>query len=143
MNKIIFGIVLVILSGCSNDYSEFEDQKLQGKLSGSIWVASHVSRQIYDFGNKKEEVASIYAEKCKGYDCLSIKSPSINLKRLSLNQGGGNFSMTNNITIYTPPNINFTVTNGIYNISNENGKMKLELKFWIDEENYLNGYIFF
>ena len=142
MKNIILSIPFFFLVGCFGQSNLFDDQTLQGKLSGKDWVAMHVSSQVYDFGggNKKEN-PSIYSEACSGFSCLPLQSSSISFGNLDTSVSEGSFDLNNNITIYTPPSNNVIVTAGNYRVSNEGGKTKLEIEFAHDENNYLNGFI--
>ncbi len=108
----------------------FETYPLQGVINGKHWQAHHVERQ-----------AKIVAEECPEDNCASISSPRILFSNLDLSSDGGNLDYSRNITIYTPPDTNKTISTGSYRVSTtEEGKTKLELSFK-DSDDFLNGYI--
>lgn len=142
MRVLIITIAMLIIISCEGKSGQIKDQPIQGKLFGENWIGVNVATQEYDFGSRKETKTSIYAEQCEEFECLAVKSPSLNIANLDLSQSG-ELSLTNNITIFTPPDKNITITTGNYMVSRFEGKIKLEIQFYDDENNQLTGHILF
>jgi hypothetical protein len=122
----------------------FTDQKMQGLLDGKPWQADNIQDAAKAYGIVGMESITLYSEPCpEEGGCFAVKSPRIILN-FDLKSDGGNFSNKSNITLHFPPNKNQMVSTGSYRISSDgNGKTKLEISFFEDENNHIDGYLVF
>jgi len=122
----------------------FEDRPMSGKIAGVDVTFRLMNREQVDFGMHKADSGEISVEPCPDANCFSQKTPTIRASKLDYAGDGGNFTNTENITLFTPPKHNSLVTDGSYRITERgNGKRRLEISFNHNADNHINGYLDF
>jgi len=120
----------------------FDDQPMSGKISGKMVTMKYFNSEIVDYGTHKKESFVLTTEQCPDNNCYQLMTPKILLNDLNFESDGGNFSNTQNITLFTPPHFNSIIPSGSYRVTKtEAGRIRLEISFREDDDNYINGYI--
>ncbi len=121
---------------------DFENVELSGEINGQAWSVKKIDYRVIDWGNKKSTSISLHPEECDTEYSGACKRPKLIISQLNLNGVGGNMSGTENITIHTPPSDNRVISKGSYRVTkNEQGKIRVEISFKHDDQNYLNGFV--
>lgn len=120
---------------------EFSNQALQGKLDGSAWVFKQAHRMTVEMGTVTHEFISLTAESFENGNFIPSSTPFLSVGTLDWNGDGGNLDSERSVTINSKGKL-FMVSDGSYRIARlQNGTTRLEISFYLDESNHLNGYV--